>query len=212
MKMPKSFAASFLFLIWRFISSGDSVAQAYTIYATNTCPFPIWPATAPNEGQPVIADGSFYLPPGQTKTFQAPGTWSGRIWARTGCNFTSNLKLACKSGDYDGQLHYNGKIGLPPTTLVEMSIQVDKTKLIFYDVSLVDGYCVCQFSTTLPIKHSTGEHWQNRLSPNDLSQKEEIPAVVRPSGGTPTIKSVIKYLSKITNSASLTRQSIKDIL
>ncbi|KAL7190448.1 hypothetical protein ACSBR2_022679 [Camellia fascicularis] len=168
---------------------GDSVAQAYTIYATNTCPFPIWPATAPNEGQPVIADGSFYLPPGQTKTFQAPGTWSGRIWARTGCNFTSNLKLACKSGDYDGQLHYNGKIGLPPTTLVEMSIQVDKTKLIFYDVSLVDGYCVCQFSTTLPIKHSTGEHWQNRLSPNDLSQKEEIPAVVRPSGGTPTIKS-----------------------
>ncbi|KAI8018000.1 Thaumatin-like protein [Camellia lanceoleosa] len=148
MKMPKSFAASFLLLIWRFISSGDSVAQAYTIYATNTCPFPIWPATAPNKGQPVIADGSFYLPPGQTKTFQAPGTWSGRIWARTGCDFTSNLKPACESGDCDGQLHCNGKIGLPPATLVEMSIQVDKTKPSFFDVSLVDGY-------NLPISVST---------------------------------------------------------
>ncbi|CAL5402597.1 unnamed protein product [Camellia sinensis] len=35
-----------------------------------------------------------------------------------------------------------------------------------------------------------GEHWQNRWHMSDLQQKEKIPAVVRPPGGTPTIKGV----------------------
>ncbi|KAF5943440.1 hypothetical protein HYC85_017517 [Camellia sinensis] len=38
---------------------------------------------------------------------------------------------------------------------------------------------------------STGEHRQNRLSPNDLQQKEEFPTVARPLGNTLTIKSVL---------------------
>ncbi|XP_052196891.1 thaumatin-like protein [Diospyros lotus] len=152
MKMPKSFTSLVLFLIWHLISSENSAAQACTIYVSNKCPFPIWPATAPNYGQPVLANGGFYLPPGQTKSFQAPGTWSGRIWARTGCNFSpdSNWEPACETGDCDGQLQCNGKIGLPPVTLVQISLQVDKKKPSFYDVSLVDGYNLPVSVSTIP--------------------------------------------------------------
>ncbi|XP_057482654.1 thaumatin-like protein [Actinidia eriantha] len=156
MKMPKSFLAFALFLIWPLLLSVNSVAQACTIYVSNKCPFPIWPATAPNQGQPVIASGGFYLPPGQTKVIRAPGTWSGRIWARTSCNFNVNSNSntgwnpACETGDCDGQLECNGKIGQPPVTLVEISLQVDKSKPSFYDVSIVDGYNLPVSITTKP--------------------------------------------------------------
>lgn len=93
---------------------------------SNKCSFPIWPATAPNSGHPVIARGGFYLPPGNIRKFQAPGDWSGRIWARTGCNFNSNHKPVCETGDCDGQLECDGIIGLPPATLVEFALQVNE--------------------------------------------------------------------------------------
>lgn len=122
-------------------STGNAVAQACTFFVINKCPFPIWPATAPNQGYPVIANGGFYLPSGKIRKFRAPGDWSGRIWARTGCNFDdSDHKPACETGDCDGQLECGGKIGLPPVTLVQFALQVDNRKPSFYDVSLVDGY------------------------------------------------------------------------
>lgn len=60
----------------------------------------------------------------------------------TGCNFASNYywKPACETGDCDGRLACNGLIGTPPATLVEISLQGDRGKPNFYDVSLVDGY------------------------------------------------------------------------
>lgn len=119
-------------------------AHEVTFYIHNKCTFPIWPATAPNNGQPIIAEGGFYLPPGQTRRVIAPWSWSGRIWARTGCNFatdqTGNWKPACETGDCDGRLACNGLIGTPPATLVQVALQGDKGKPNFYDVSLVDGY------------------------------------------------------------------------
>jgi hypothetical protein len=71
-----------------------------TFYIHNKCPFPIWPATAPNTGQPIIANGGFYLPSSQTKKIIAPWSWS---W----------------SWDCDGKLACNGAIGTPLATLVE---------------------------------------------------------------------------------------------
>ncbi|XP_020259020.1 uncharacterized protein LOC109835449 [Asparagus officinalis] len=117
-----------------------------TLQIVNKCPFPIWPATAPNAGHPVIASGGFFLPSGQAKVIQAPATWSGRLWARTDCNFRSNFNCACKTGDCQGLLSCNGAIGLPPATLVEVSLQEGKPS--FYDISIVDGY-------NLPISVST---------------------------------------------------------
>ncbi|KAH6774488.1 Pathogenesis-related thaumatin superfamily protein [Perilla frutescens var. frutescens] len=135
------FSAFYLALVALFLSSGNVQVRACTFYVSNKCPFPIWPATASNQGHAVVASGGFYLPPGRTRKFQAPGDWSGRIWARTGCNFDdTNHKPACETGDCDGKLACNGSIGLPPATLVEFTLQADKRKPSFYDVSLVDGY------------------------------------------------------------------------
>ncbi|PKU77416.1 thaumatin-like protein [Dendrobium catenatum] len=119
-----------------------------SFYIRNDCPFEIWPAIAPNVGHPVIADGGFLLPSGETKRIQAPAQWNGRFWARTGCDFSSILKPACQTGDCQGLLSCNGTIGLPPATLIEVSIQEEISKPSFYDVSLVDGY-------NLPVSVST---------------------------------------------------------
>ncbi|KAI3926549.1 hypothetical protein MKX01_011445 [Papaver californicum] len=146
MKMKKlNKFSSFLFiLISHLLFPGHAEGDAVTFHVRNRCPFPLWPATASNAGHPVIADGGFFLPSGQTKHIQAPPTWIGRIWARTGCTFTStsNTKLFCQTGDCEGKIACNGSIGLPPATLVQVSLQPDTSKPSFYDVSLVDGYNV----------------------------------------------------------------------
>ncbi|KAM5581503.1 thaumatin-like protein [Rosa sericea] len=140
MKLPVFVASFSLFLTWSCMLFGHGAAQTVKFKIHNKCPFPIWPATAPNNGQPVIADGGFSLPAGKTKSITAPGSWSGRIWARTGCNFASNRSPACETGDCDGRLACNGLIGTPPVTLVQVALQADKGNPNYYDVSVVDGY------------------------------------------------------------------------
>uniref|UniRef100_A0A7N2QZW4 Thaumatin-like protein n=1 Tax=Quercus lobata TaxID=97700 RepID=A0A7N2QZW4_QUELO len=132
--------AFFLFLASHLLLTGSVATNQVTLYVHNKCLFPIWPATAPNTGYPVIADGGFYLPSGQTQRIYVQLTWSGRIWARTGCKFNSNRIPACETGDCDRKLACYGLIGKPPVTLVQIALQEDQSKSSFYDVSLVDGY------------------------------------------------------------------------
>ncbi|MQL80149.1 hypothetical protein Taro_012612 [Colocasia esculenta] len=115
---------------------------AITFHIRNRCPFAIWPAAAPNAGHPVIAGGGFFLPSGMTKRIQAPPSWNGRLWGRTGCDFTNNAtsKPGCRTGDCLGLLACNGTVGLPPATLLEVTLQAGRGARSFYDVSLVDGY------------------------------------------------------------------------
>ncbi|KAK3157554.1 hypothetical protein QOZ80_2AG0124230 [Eleusine coracana subsp. coracana] len=120
-----------------------SLEGVVVFHVANKCPFPIWPATAPNTGHPVLAGGGFFLPPRKSKRVVAPPTWTGRFWARTACNFTttnsnSNSNAGCLTGDCEGRLACNGSIGAPPATLVEVSLRTGPTTS--YDVSLVDGY------------------------------------------------------------------------
>ncbi|KAL5740137.1 hypothetical protein ACOSQ2_029317 [Xanthoceras sorbifolium] len=142
----RSYVALFLSLLCHFLLSGQVLGHTVTFYVHNKCPFPIWPATAPNTGHPVIAGGGFYLPSGETQPVTAPWSWTGRIWARTCCNF--GLKPACETGDCDGRLECNGLIGTPPATLVQITVQADRSKPSFYDVSLVDGYNLPVMVTT----------------------------------------------------------------
>ncbi|KAH0969136.1 hypothetical protein GBA52_029008 [Prunus armeniaca] len=65
MNLSDFVAVFFLFLMWNFLLFGHGMAHTVTFDIRNKCPFPIWPATAPNNGQPVIADGGFYLPAGR---------------------------------------------------------------------------------------------------------------------------------------------------
>lgn len=96
------------------------MAGGVTFHVTNKCPFPVWPAVAPNAGHPVLAAGGFFLPPGQSKRVGAPATWNGRFWGRTGCTFagTDSNAASCLTGDCDGRLACNGSVGAPPATLV----------------------------------------------------------------------------------------------
>ncbi|MQL80160.1 hypothetical protein Taro_012606 [Colocasia esculenta] len=99
------------------LSSYDD--ERVTFVIGNMCPFPIWPAAAPNTGHPVIAAGGFFLPSGAARRVKAPPSWNGRLWARTGCDFDSAAKPGCQTGDCQGRLACNGSVGLPPATLVE---------------------------------------------------------------------------------------------
>ncbi|KAJ8425417.1 hypothetical protein Cgig2_020937 [Carnegiea gigantea] len=143
-------------LVGHLLLPGVAKGQTVSILISNKCPFPIWPATAPNTGHSVIANGGFYLSSGHSSLIHAPGDWTGRIWARTGCNFEAlrglNLtwRPACQTGDCDGRLACNGLIGTPPATLVELSLHTDKAQHSYYDVSLVDGYNLPVSVTTRP--------------------------------------------------------------
>ncbi|EEE59441.1 hypothetical protein OsJ_11616 [Oryza sativa Japonica Group] len=104
-----------------------ALVRGVTFRVVNKCPFPVWPAAAPNAGHPVLAGGGFLLPPGQSRRVSAPPTWNGRFWGRTGCNFTStatnhhgNAAASCLTGDCGGRLACNGTARRPlRATLVE---------------------------------------------------------------------------------------------
>ncbi|KAJ7974473.1 Thaumatin-like protein [Quillaja saponaria] len=157
MQLPQFIASYFLFfLVCHSILSGNAIAHTVTFFVHNKCPFPIWPATAANTDQPIIADGGFHLPPGKTQRIDAPWSWSGRIWARTGCNFAWNWKPACETGDCDGRLACNGLAGTPPVTLIQISLQGDKGKSHSFAVSLVDGYNIPVSVTPSPLTPKCG--------------------------------------------------------
>ncbi|KAJ1295760.1 hypothetical protein BS78_01G247600 [Paspalum vaginatum] len=115
------------------------LAEGIVFHVANRCPFPVWPASAPNTGHPVLAGGGFLVPPGKSRRVVAPATWNGRFWGRTGCSFSSN-GAACLTGDCEGRLACNGSVGAPPATLVEVSLHAEPGRGSSFDVSLVDGY------------------------------------------------------------------------
>ncbi|XP_040384361.1 pathogenesis-related thaumatin-like protein 3.5 [Oryza brachyantha] len=134
-------AAAIILLLTTLLSGPVVLVRGVTFRVVNKCPFPVWPATAPNAAHPVLADGGFFLPPGQSRRVRAPATWNGRFWGRTGCNFTSGHgTTACLTGDCEGRLACNGSVGAPPATVVEVDLHEDRSKGSSYDVSLVDGY------------------------------------------------------------------------
>ncbi|GFQ04232.1 pathogenesis-related protein 5, partial [Phtheirospermum japonicum] len=95
----------------------------------NSCSYTIWPGTLSGNGAALLGDGGFQLPPGATIQLPAPPGWSGRFWARTGCNFDAAGNGNCMTGDCG-------------VSLVEFTIGGGGEAKDFYDVSLVDGYNV----------------------------------------------------------------------
>ncbi|KHN34468.1 Pathogenesis-related protein 5 [Glycine soja] len=110
-------------------------ARVFTI--VNYCKETLWPAVTPGEN---FNDGGFVLKPGQSTVFTAPVSWSGRIWARTGCKFNQNGNGNCQTGSCGTTLKCSAS-GKTPASLAEFTLaQVD-----YYDVSLVDGFNVPLF-------------------------------------------------------------------
>ncbi|XP_050228254.1 pathogenesis-related thaumatin-like protein 3.5 [Mercurialis annua] len=122
-----------LLIILIIISSGVKVTESVRIFTIiNYCKETIWPAITPGEN---FNGGGFDLKPGQSIVFTAPVGWSGRIWARNGCNFDKNGNGTCQTGACGSSLKCSGA-GQTPASLAEFTLAA----LDFYDVSLVDGF------------------------------------------------------------------------
>ncbi|CAN0920372.1 Thaumatin-like protein 1a [Linum grandiflorum] len=129
----------FLFLAAAFFIAG---AQATSVTFKNNCPFTVWPGTLTGgpPGVPQLSTTGFELSSMQTsKAYDLPPNWtSGRFWGRTGCSTDAAGKFTCTTADCGSdQVECNGKGGVPPATLAEITLTgADDT----YDVSLVDGF------------------------------------------------------------------------
>ncbi|CAI0411235.1 unnamed protein product [Linum tenue] len=136
--------SSFLIFFFHFpalISITDGATTELTIL--NNCDYSVWPGILGNAGHSTPKQGGFHLCRGQQVTFQVPRHWSGRIWPRQGCSFDQSTKKGyCQTGDCSGMLECRGIGGVPPATLVEMTLGTSASALHFYDVSLLDGFNV----------------------------------------------------------------------
>ncbi|PSS29938.1 Pathogenesis-related protein like [Actinidia chinensis var. chinensis] len=128
------FCNMILSLALLFISKGVS---GTTFTFVNRCDYTVWPGIL---GSPKWDTTGFELTKGNSRSFQAPTGWSGRFWARTGCNFDASGHGSCSTGDCgSGEIECAGAGAIPPATLAEFTLGSGQAQ-DFYDVSLVDGY------------------------------------------------------------------------
>jgi hypothetical protein len=113
-------------------------ATSGTLTLVNQTGQTIWPGVA---GSSVPNGGGWELPAGGTTTVSVPANWSGRIWARTSCNFGGSGSGSCGTGDCGGVLACNGATGAASATLAEFTLG-GGSSADFYDVSLVDAFNV----------------------------------------------------------------------
>ncbi|TNY24569.1 thaumatin family-domain-containing protein [Rhodotorula diobovata] len=111
------------------------------ISVVNQCTFPVWPALFTSVGPRPSHETGWKAAPGSSVTFTVKEGWGGRIWGRTGCDFSDSSKPdyeQCETGGCVGGLRCDPDrgTGVPPVTLAEFNLQsaVDN-----YDTSLVDG-------------------------------------------------------------------------
>ncbi|KAL6980571.1 hypothetical protein U1Q18_022212 [Sarracenia purpurea var. burkii] len=133
-----TFPSLFVFIIlFKSISSTDGTQ----LVIVNNCKETVWPGILGTAGHPTPQDGGFRLCSGEQAIIQVPENWSGRIWGRQGCCFDQTTGRGyCQTGDCAGLLHCKGTGGLPPATLVQMTLGTPKSALHYYDVSLVEGF------------------------------------------------------------------------
>ncbi|XP_047326878.1 pathogenesis-related thaumatin-like protein 3.5 [Impatiens glandulifera] len=129
-------------LLFLFFLLGNTRVFATIFTLENRCSYTVWPGTLSANGAAILAEGGLELPPGSSTQFSAPFGWSGRFWARTGCQFDDSQRGNCATGDCGTGLRCVGG-GAPPVTLAEFTLGSGPVnEKDFYDVSLVDGHNV----------------------------------------------------------------------
>ncbi|BGP06868.1 hypothetical protein JCM10049v2_002696 [Rhodotorula toruloides] len=116
-------------------------AKDREITVTNTCTYTIWAGLLTSVGPKPSQPTGWEMPAGSTISFTVQETWGGRVWPRTGCDFSDSSKpdyAQCASGGCKGGLLCT-ESGVPPCTLAEFNLQENVDN---YDLSLVDGYNV----------------------------------------------------------------------
>ncbi|PIA37240.1 hypothetical protein AQUCO_03000078v1 [Aquilegia coerulea] len=122
-------------LLILFMSLMIQGAFSATFTFRNNCPYTVWPGIQNNPNVPQFPTTGFQLTSGASQSSNSPGSWAGRIWARTGCNG----QFTCATGTCAPSLTCNGAGGSPPVSLAEFTLNGDGGK-DFYDISLVDGF------------------------------------------------------------------------
>lgn len=125
-----------LLCVYAFLTRSNGIQ----LILVNNCPENIWPGILGGAGHVTPKAGGFHLSSGEEVVVGVPEMWSGRIWGRQDCHFDDKGKGSCGTGDCSGQLHCEGMGGVPPATVVEMTLGTSTSPLHFYDVSLVDGF------------------------------------------------------------------------
>ncbi|KAE8687010.1 Thaumatin-like protein [Hibiscus syriacus] len=133
-------ASSIFFLLFLYLLAFSSIADGEQVILVNNCRESIWPGILGGAGRSSPKNGGFHLGSGEEVVLDVPQKWSGRIWGRQGCHFDSNGKGSCDTGDCSGRLQCQGTGGVPPATVIEMTLGSSSSPLHFYDVSLVDGF------------------------------------------------------------------------
>ncbi|KAM0788146.1 hypothetical protein ACM66B_001311 [Microbotryomycetes sp. NB124-2] len=106
------------------------------IHVVNACKQTLWMAifTASlfSVGPQVEHKTGWESPSGSKLTFEVPESWGGRVWARTGCDFSKNVPdhMKCETGGCNGGLECarggaEGGTGVIPVTLAEFNLQKD---------------------------------------------------------------------------------------
>ncbi|GAB4826052.1 hypothetical protein Ancab_008922 [Ancistrocladus abbreviatus] len=134
--MLTNYASIFIYLLI-FLLFPCTFACTFTV--SNNCPYPIWPGTLAGAGTPQLPTTGFQLDSGKSVKILTVSGWSGRIWARTGCQFDSSGIGTCLTGDCGGRLECDGLGATPPASLFEITLGKG-TDQDYYDVSIVDGY------------------------------------------------------------------------
>ncbi|XP_062079531.1 pathogenesis-related thaumatin-like protein 3.5 [Humulus lupulus] len=127
-------------------TSGPKLSESRKNFAiVNYCKEMIWPAMTNSDN--FTGGGIPALKPGQSMVYTAPPQWSGRIWARTGCDFDKDGNGKCQTGSCGSLLNCTGP-GSPPASIAEFNLN---ETIDYYDVSLVDG-----FNLPIVVKPSNG--------------------------------------------------------
>ncbi|KAF8258824.1 Osmotin thaumatin-like protein [Lactarius quietus] len=136
-----------------------TTTMARTISVTNNCSYTTWPAlfTASDKapGQPT----GWLAAPSSEVSFTVPDDWSGFIWGRRDCNFTTNPGAnSCLDGGCPGGLLCNGLVGRfkvlttsswqahifqgqSPVTTATFNLSTDTSGVPdYYSVSLTNGF------------------------------------------------------------------------
>ncbi|BGP30904.1 hypothetical protein JCM10296v2_002664 [Rhodotorula toruloides] len=67
-------------------------AKDRKITVTNTCTYTIWAGLLTSVGTKPSQATGWEMPPGSTMSFNVQESWGGRIWPRTGCDFSDSSK------------------------------------------------------------------------------------------------------------------------